>query len=365
MIKFTKGNLLQVDAEALVNTVNTVGIMGKGIALMFKEAYPENFLAYARACEAGDLQVGKVHVFERGGFLNPKYIINFPTKKHWRHPSKLEWIESGLEDLKRVLVARNIKSIALPPLGAGNGKLDWYDVKVIIQRTLNDLDSVEVTVFEPTERYQNVSKRAGVERLTPARAIVAELVRRYSILGIECTLLEVQKLAWFAERVLVRKGLTNVLNLHFGQNRYGPYAHRLAHMIDGLDGSYLHCGKRVADASPGDPVWFEYAKADSLSAYLKSEAKELLSVVEETENLIDGFQSPLGLELLSTVDWIVNVQGVPPDLLHVREAVRNWPGGKGSAERKVKLFTDRLLSMALGRLVAIRTKQEHLPRVVQ
>jgi O-acetyl-ADP-ribose deacetylase (regulator of RNase III) len=361
MIKFTKGNLLGVDAEALVNTVNTVGVMGKGIALMFKEIFPDNFVAYSRACEAGDLNIGEVHVFERGGFLNPKYIINFPTKKHWRNPSKLEWIEDGLKDLRRVIVERGIKSIALPPLGAGNGKLDWADVKPLMEAALSNLGDVEITIFEPTERYQNVSKRAGVEKLTPARAIVAELIRRYWVLGIECTLLEVQKLAWFAERLIVRRGLKNVLNLQFAQNRYGPYAHRLSHMLDSLDGSYLHCGKRIADASPSDVIWFEYSKADHVAAYLNSEAKELADIADDVERVIDGFQSPLGLELLSTVDWIVNVEGVPPSLNGVRQAVRRWPGGAGSAERKSKLFSDRLLQIAIDRLNTIQTDRPHLP----
>jgi O-acetyl-ADP-ribose deacetylase (regulator of RNase III) len=364
MIKFTKGNLLNIEAEALVNTVNTVGIMGKGIALMFKEAFPDNFAAYARACDAGEVSVGKVHIFEREGFLNPRFIVNFPTKKHWRQPSKIEWIEDGLRDLRQLIIEKHIKSIALPPLGAGNGKLDWPDVKARIIATLSDLEDIDITVFEPTDRYQNVSKRAGVDKLTPARAVVAELVRRYWVLGIECTMMEVQKLAWFAERVIVARGIQNVLNLQFVQNRYGPYAHRLSHMLDALDGSYLHCEKRIADASPGDIVWFEYGKADQLAAFLKSVGREVLPIIDETECLIEGFQSPLGLELLSTIDWITNVDGVPATLDSVRNAVRRWPGGPGSAERKAKLFNDRLIELALTRLSSVTSTGSQLPEVV-
>lgn len=361
MINFTTGNLLAAQAEALVNTVNTVGVMGKGIALMFKELFPDNYREYARACEAGKVQVGRVHVFHRGGFLNPQYIINFPTKKHWRHPSKLEWIDEGLRDLRRVIDEYQIKSIALPPLGSGNGKLDWADVKPLIARHLSDLQDVEVTVFEPTERYQNVSKRAGVEKLTPARAIVAELIRRYWMIGIECSILEVQKLAWFAERFLKRSGQDSVMNLEFDQNRYGPYAHRLTFLLDSLDGSYLHCSKRLADASPTDVIWVDQAKAGKLAAYLNSAGKSVLRAIDETEALIDGFQSPLGLELLATVDWIVNVDKVEPTVEEVRQAVRRWPGGQGSAERKARLFSDRLLQLALEKLRPVIESGQQLP----
>ena len=365
MINFTTGNLLAAQAEALVNTVNTVGVMGKGIALMFKELFPDNYREYSRACEAGDVQVGRVHVFHRGGFLEPQYIINFPTKKHWRHPSKLEWIDEGLRDLRRVIEELHIKSIALPPLGSGNGKLNWTDVRPLIEQRLSGLEDVSITVFEPTERYQNVSKRAGVEKLTPARAIVAELVRRYCVLGIECTMLEVQKLAWFAERLLTRSGQENVLDLRFAQNRYGPYAHRLTFLLNSLDGSYLHCAKRIADASKTDPIWVDDSKADTLSAYLNSVGKPVLWAVDETESLIDGFQSPLGLELLSTVDWIVNVDKVEATLPDVRAAVSRWPGGDGSAERKSRLFSDKLIQLALERLSPVIEDEQKMPALTE
>lgn len=353
MIRFTTGNLLDERAEALVNTVNTVGVMGKGIALMFKEAFPDAFEDYAEACERGEVQVGRMHVVDRGGLFDPRYIINFPTKKHWRHPSKLEWIKEGLVDLKRVIRQLGIRSIALPPLGAGNGKLNWRDVRPQIEQILGELSDVNITVFEPVERYQNVSKRRGVEKLTPARAVVAELIRTYSVMGFECTMLEVQKLAWFAERWLVRLGHENVLNLQFAQNRYGPYAHRLMHLLDAIDGSYIHCAKRVADSGPSDVLWFDFSRSDQVSAYLKSAGKAALPAVERTSQLIDGFESPLGLELLSTVDWVVSRDGVQPTVSAVREAIGSWPGGQGSAHRKSKLFDERLISLALTRLSSL------------
>src|SRR6266478_1343905 len=225
MIRFTQGNLLDSDAEALVNTVNTVGVMGKGVALMFKEAYPENFKAYEDACRAKQVQIGKMFVTERRQMFGPKWIINFPTKAHWRFPSKMEWIVQGLDDLKLVIREKGVKSVALPPLGAGNGGLNWKDVRPKIEEALAVLSGVDVIVYEPTAKYQNVAKRTGVEKLTATRALIAELVRRYWMLGFECSLLEIQKLAYFLETSIEEQQLPNPLNLTFKANKYGPYSY--------------------------------------------------------------------------------------------------------------------------------------------
>src|SRR6266446_2915424 len=119
MIKFRTGDILEADAEALVNTVNCVGIMGRGVALQFKNAYPENFKAYQSACARGEVQPGRMFVFETGQLTHPKYIINFPTKRHWRGKSRIEDIEAGLKALVEELQSRNIRSVAIPPLGSG------------------------------------------------------------------------------------------------------------------------------------------------------------------------------------------------------------------------------------------------------
>lgn len=350
MIRYTTGNLLETDADALVNTVNTVGVMGKGIALMFKEAFPENFKAYAIACERGDVEVGRMFVTHRSDMYGPKWIINFPTKKHWRHPSKLEWIETGLHDLKAVIKRNNIRTIAIPPLGAGNGGLDWSLVKPRIEAALAELDDVDVLVFEPTSKYQNVAKRAGVEKLTPSRALIAEIVRRYWVLGIECTLLEVQKLAWFIETSARDLGLDDPLRLEFKANRFGPYADKLRHVLDNLDGSYLRCDKRIADAGPFDVIWFDDSKRDRLEAYFTSpEARMYSPALETTAGIIDGFESPLGMELLATVDWLRR-HGVEATVPAMIAGIRSWPGGEKAAERKTKIFDERLVGLALERL---------------
>jgi O-acetyl-ADP-ribose deacetylase (regulator of RNase III) len=358
MIQFTRGNLLDAQVDALVNTVNTVGVMGKGIALMFKEAFPENYKAYEAACKRGEVRTGRMFVTNRQQFLGPQWIINFPTKKHWRHPSRIEWIDEGLDDLKRVIQENQIRSVALPPLGSGNGGLDWGEVRPRIERALGSLPDVEVIVYEPTIKYQNVAKREGVEKLTPARALVAELVRRYWILGIECTLLEIQKLAYFLERHLEARTLGNPLDLQFKANKFGPYAPRLTHLLNALDGSYLHCEKRLSDAGPLDVIWFNDAKRDRVAAYLNSEAKEYQAALDDTSELIDGFESPLGMELLATVDWLLYHGKLLARREEIKVGLRNWPGGAGAGLRKLKLFDDRLIELALQRLSRVAGRDE-------
>jgi len=351
MIRYTQGNLLTADAEALVNTVNTVGVMGKGIALMFKDAFPENFRKYSAACKAKEVHVGHIFVTERRELIGPKWIINFPTKKHWRHPSKMEWIVEGLKDLHAFIVENGIKSIAIPPLGSGHGGLKWEMVNKAIQDSLSDLEDVDVLVYEPTKKYQNVAKKTGVNKLTPARALIAELVRRYWVLGIECSLLEIQKLAWFLERNIENLSSDNPLDLRFEANIYGPYANRLDHLLNALDGSYLHCDKRIADAGPADIIWFDDSKKEYVSAYLNSvEAKAYHEALESTAALIDGFESPLGMELLATVDWLLHKENCEPTLEGIYKGLEHWSGGTSAAERKIKLFDDRLIELALERL---------------
>lgn len=351
MMKFLQGNLLDAKAEALVNTVNTVGVMGKGIALMFKEAFPKNFLTYENACEHRQVKVGKMFVTESGTFSGPRWIINFPTKKHWRQPSKLEWIIEGLGDLRRVILEHQIHSVALPPLGAGNGGLDWSEVRPEVERILGDLEGVEILVFEPTAKYQNVAKRTGVEQLTPARALMAEMIRRYWVLGIECTYLEVQKLGWFLERTIHSLGIADPLDFQFKADKYGPFSDRLRHMLNALDGTYLHCDKRLSDAGPSDTIWFDEERRRRLDLYLQQETSEpLRKVLDLTAKRIDGFESPMGMELLATVDWLIEKEHREATVAGIRAGLEEWPAGPAAAERKLRLFNDRLIGLAIEQL---------------
>ena len=352
MIRFTQGNLLEADAEALVNTVNTVGVMGKGIALMFREAFPENTRAYLAAAKGGEVRVGSMFVTERPRIgSGPRWIINFPTKEHWRARSQVEWIRTGLEDLRHVIQVHGIRSVALPPLGCGNGGLDWSEVRPLIETALGAVGDVQITVFEPTRDYRNVAKRSGVEKLTPARALVAELVRRYWVLGFPCSVLEIQKLVWFLEREIVAAGLPDTLNLRFAANRYGPYADQLRHLLDSLDGSYLHAAVRLADASPLDTITFDEARRERVVLFLRTEAGEYTEALERTSRRIEGFESPYGMELLATVDWLLNREGRRADISDLRAGLKKWPGGENAGARKLNIFDERALRLAMTRLL--------------
>lgn len=354
MITYTRGNLLEAGSEALINTVNEVGVMGKGIALMFRETFPENTRLYEAACKSGELRVGKMLVTRDRDLTGEHWIINFPTKKHWRQPSKLEWIREGLKDLVRIIREKGIRSIAVPPLGCGNGGLEWSQVRREIEATLGQLEDVDIQVYEPTSAYQNAPKREGVKSLTPARALIAELVRRYAVLGLDCTNLEVQKLAWFLGRVIQRRGLPDTLELRYAANKFGPYADNLRHLLNGLDGSYLHCEKRLSDAGPLDLIWFEDSQRGTVEEFLKTdECRPYREALEDTAKVIDGFESPLGMELLATVDWIVSEMRSERTLDAVKQSLGHWPGGKTAARRKQKLFDDRLLGLAIDRLGAV------------
>ncbi len=148
MITTLRGNLLEDNAQALINTVNTVGVMGKGIALPFKQRFPANFAAYAQACKLGQVQTGRMFITEPGALAGPRWVVNFPTKQHWRDPSRMAWVVDGLQDLRGFLARNAVQSIALPALGAGLGGLPWAAVRGHIDATLGNL-AVDVRVYEP------------------------------------------------------------------------------------------------------------------------------------------------------------------------------------------------------------------------
>lgn len=351
MIRYATGNLLLANVEALVNTVNTVGVMGKGIALQFKEAFPNNFHAYQDASKRGDVEIGRMFVTETGRLDGPRWIINFPTKKEWRFPSKLEYVRTGLSDLVRVVREHGIKSIALPPLGCGYGGLDWAQVKYAIEEAMADLPDVEIVVYQPTDEYQATPKRSGVEELTPARAMLIDVIRRYAVLGFECTNLEVQKLAYFLQRILRGMRLEDPLRLNFVANKYGPYADALRHMLDALDGSYLHCQKRLHDAGPLDPIQLDLDRLPKVEAYvLSGPAAVYREALQRLDKLIDGFQSPYLMELLSSVDWLLAVrEGEATDQELVTD-IAAWPGGREAGRRKARLFKQDAVALAHERL---------------
>lgn len=236
-------------------------------------------------------------------------------------------------------------------------KFERYQAEALIHNhcpieALSSLDDVNIYIYEPTTKYQNVSKKKGVDALTPVQAMIAELVRRYWILGMECSLLEIQKLAWFLARELEKQGLPDILKLKFKANNYGPYAHNLMHLLNALDGSYLCSDKRIPDSDPLDVIRFNDAKKEKLQDYLITEAKDYLPVLEKTSELIEGFESPYGMELLATVDWLLYKEKCDNNIESIKKGLSHWKGGTKAAARKLSLFKDRHVSIAINRLTS-------------
>ena len=296
MIKFAKGDILKANVEALVNTVNTVGIMGKGLALLIKKAFPEVFEKYRAAALNGDIQIGKMHVVPTGR-LYPVYVINFPTKEHWKGSSEYAFIERGLDDLVSIIKNLNIQSIAIPPLGSGNGRLEWAKVKVLIIRKLETLSrSIEIIVFEPGYNDQVVETKKQLE-LTPVRAMLLYLLNRYRVLGYEINLLVVQKIVWFLQR------LGEPMKATFEKGHFGPYSHEIMHLLNHLNGNFVKFDQ--GSTKPDTTVQLNEHRLNEVEDFYKNGlSPEQKLRIKITLDLIEGFESPYGLELLATVDFI-------------------------------------------------------------
>lgn len=306
MIEFKTGDILQADAEALVNTVNCVGIMGRGIALQFKNAFPANFKAYEGACAREEVQPGKMFVFETGTFTNPKYIINFPTKRHWRGKSRIEDIESGLKALVEEIRARGIRSVAIPPLGSGLGGLNWTDVRSRIVEALRGLNDVHVIVYEPNSTPVE-TKSLEVPTMTAGRAALVVLMHRYlgGLMDPFVTLLEVHKLMYFMQEA------GEPLRLQYTKAPYGPYAENLRHVLRAVEG-HLVSGYADGGDAPDKQLELVPGAVKDAEAFLtgKGMTRERFDRVGK---LVEGFETPFGLELLATVHWVAsreNASGV-------------------------------------------------------
>ncbi|MEI6309102.1 MAG: macro domain-containing protein [bacterium] len=306
MIEFKKGDILAEDAEALVNTVNCVGIMGRGIALQFKNAFPQNFKSYATACKKNEVLPGKMFVFETGQLVNPRYIINFPTKRHWRGKSRMEDIDAGLVALAEEIRSLKIRSIAIPPLASGLGGLDWSKVRPRIEAALCGFNNLKVVLFEPsdTSTEKRVNHSSNVPKMTPGRAALVGLMHRYlrGLLDPFVTLLEVHKLMYFMQAA------GEELQLNYQKGPYGPYAENLRHFLKVVEGHLVSGYTDVGDA-PDRQLKLVPGALEDASAFLKNRT-DTQSHFERVSDLVQGFESPFGLELLSTVHWIVNKEPV-------------------------------------------------------
>lgn len=301
MIEYKKGNILAEDVEAIVNTVNCVGIMGRGIALQFKNAYPDNFKAYAAACKRNEVQPGRMFIYDTGRLTNPRYIVNFPTKRHWKGKSRMEDVDAGLAALVAEIRARQIRSIAIPPLGSGLGGLDWAKVRPRIESAMGGIGNVKVVIFEPGEAVadERVNSSSDAPKMTAGRAALVGLMHRYlsGLLDPFISLLEVHKLMYFLSIA------QEPLRLNYTKGPYGPYAENLRHVLRAVEG-HLVAGYADGGDAPDKQLELVPGALDDARAFLKDKG-DTVSRMNKVFELVEGFETPFGLELLSTVHWVV------------------------------------------------------------
>ena len=332
--------MLEADTEALVNTVNTVGVMGKGIALQFKERFPMNFKIYANACKNGEMQVGKMLVVKENTFNGEKIIINFPTKTEWFKKSQYSYIEDGLKDLAKVIEEYNIKSIAIPPLGCGNGGLKWEKVKPMMDKYLGQLTNVTIQVYEPNDAVKEILQKEAVKKevgLTAARAMLLYALFKYEKLGEVATIFSANKLAYF----LQKSG--EPMRLQFVPYKYGPYAQAIEKVLYALNGKYL-TGMEQMKARAFEPLQLNYKTYDEVEKYINTNLSlDQKQRLESVFTIIDGFETTLSLEILSSAHFLIceNPKLTEDQLF---EKIQDWN------ERKKNLVTKEYINIAMEHL---------------
>jgi O-acetyl-ADP-ribose deacetylase (regulator of RNase III) len=301
MMKLTHGDILKADVDAIVNTVNCVGVMGRGIALQFKKAWPDNYKVYKKACDAGEVVPGKMFVFDTRQLTNPRYIVNFPTKRHWRGASRMEDIESGLLALAKWIQETEVRSIAIPPLGSGLGGLDWAEVKTRIETALGKLGSIDIFIYEPKGAPENdrMVRNKEVPNMTAGRAALIELMNRYlqGLLDPSITLLEVHKLMYFMQE------LGEPLRLNYKKALYGPYAENLRHVLSRIEG-HMISGYADGGDQPDKELSLVPGAVEEANKFLQKHP-DTRKRFDQVSRIVEGFESPFGLELLATTHWVM------------------------------------------------------------
>ena len=331
------GDLLTEKADAVVNTVNCVGVMGKGIAEQFKRKWPSNYKAYRTACNKNQVEPGKMFVFHADDMFGPKYIINFPTKLHWRNPSELNYIENGLRDLVRHVESLNIKSVAVPPLGCGNGGLEWDQVRPLIIDAFQKLPDVEVRLFPPNGAPAPTTMVTQSKRpsMTAGRAAVLMVFSAYKKMQYALSKIEAQKLSYFLQIA------GEPLSLDFKKHTYGPYSDKLRHVLTRMEGHFI---AGVGDHDGPAEITLKTDASNEAANFMNGRGLSAVRKrVNRVENLIRGFETPFGLELLSTVHWIAKEKNTS-DFNEIKRGVEQW------SDRKKKLFSEKDVRLAWARL---------------
>lgn len=328
MIEFKSGDILKEQVEAVVNTVNCVGVMGRGIALQFKKAYPQNFKAYADACKRKEIHPGQMFIVKVSDLINPKYVVNFPTKRHWKGPSRIEDIEAGLDALVAEIKRLEIGSIAIPPLGCGLGGLDWSVVKPKITSALASIDSLRVVIFEPTGAPEAHSMKAvgKAPSMTSGRAALIGLMEQYlrGLLDPVVTLLEIHKLMYFMQEA------GEPLKLDYDKAAYGPYASNLRHVLNYVEGHYL-VGYADGGDAPDKELCLIPGAVHDAQKVLDNEPNTLVRF-KKVSDLVDGFETPFGMELLASVHWVMTKENAK-SLEDVISAIYAWNDRKRQFSR--------------------------------
>lgn len=340
-ILFKTGDMFNENVDAIVNTVNCVGVMGKGVALEFKKRWPENYAAYKKLCEQKKIQPGSMFVFDKSSLLSedgPRYLVNFPTKNHWRAKSQLSFIEDGLNDLVAQIRFYQIKSIAIPPLGCGNGGLDWDVVKPLIINKLSALDDVQVIIFSPKEEAQSPEHIDTNQSriMTEKRAILVKSFAEFEpYFGGYLTRLTTQKITYFLQVLGVNYGL------QFSRNLFGPYSEQLRKALIGMDDLGYISGFTSDDRLITIPS-ASYAQAEEFLS--KDNNQRVDHVIDKLSLLIQGFESPYGMELLATVHYLADKERCKPVEKVITE-MASW------SERKRTIFPESSIRTAYSRLV--------------
>lgn len=329
--------MFEEPTEAIVNTVNCVGVMGKGVALEFKRRWPDNFKAYKRLCGDKTLSPGKMFVFDNNDFLTQdkhRYLINFPTKQHWRSRSKIEYVKDGLIDFIEQVREFDIKSVAVPPLGCGNGGLEWADVRPLIEEAASQLPDVRFVVFGPAEQTVQPEQSFAPNYLTIERAsMMVAFTELEKYFGGHFTRLTAQKITYFLQV------LGTDFRLKFAKQQYGPYSETLHKAFKKMETKRYISGYTIED--PEIVVMSgAYAAADE---FLKSKDVEIFGAIQRLSLLIEGYESPYGMELLASVHFLSVNEGIStqPEMSRALEA---WN------DHKRESYPEPVVTAALARL---------------
>ena len=320
--------MFDADTEALVNTVNLKGVMGKGVALQFKERFKANFRRYQGACRSGEIGIGRALVVADSYNGRNQLIINLPTKVDWRHHSEYAYIESGLANLREIIASRKIKSVAMPALGAGNGGLDWIRVREMIVENLSDVDC-EIFVYEPGVTPESQSREV---KLTRARALLLYMLDKFRKEGYDTTTFSAVKAVYFLQKF----GGETIFNLKFIPYFYGPYCDAVRHVLHAMDGCYLH-GFSDMNIKAFMPFGLIDDRIGKATEMVETD-DELRGIAERTCRFLNDRWDEFNLELLSSVDFLMtaNPSASPGDIYL---SLCEW------SERKRKLYADKELTI--------------------